>query len=233
MEFDQAPHGATPTMRHAAVLWRFLSSGSRALPASDLIVVCGSYDLRVCDHACELLQRGVAPKMLVTGGHGNWTRHLWQKSEAEQFAARAQSLGIAESQLVLESKASNFAENIAFAKQLCPETRRATFVTKPNSIRRVQQTLPIQWPEIEASVDAPRLAFPHDISNQIGVLGVIDEMVGDLHRLLAYPSQGFQAPLPIADDVLHAWRELIRLGFDHHLLASSTAEIHFLSGQTG
>jgi uncharacterized SAM-binding protein YcdF (DUF218 family) len=208
----------TPTLNHASTLWRFLSQGARALPDSDLIVACGSYDLRVCDHACDLLQQGVAPQMLLTGGTGNWTRHLWQETEAEQFAARARSRGVAESQLLLEPLAGNFAENIAFARKLCPDVRRVTFVTKPNSILRVYQTVPIQWPGIEAAVDAPTLAFPAEISNQIGVLGVIDEMVGDIHRLLEYPARGYQRPLPVPDEVQDAWRALIRLGFDHHLL---------------
>ncbi|MBV8045673.1 MAG: YdcF family protein [Paludibacterium sp.] len=211
----------TPALRHATTLWHFLTRGRGTLAGSDVIVVCGSYDLRVCDHACALLQQGIAPRLLITGGTGNWTRHLWRESEAEVFAARARAQGVADDQLLLEPLAGNFAQNIAYAKALCPTARRATFVTKPNSIRRVQQTLPIQWPELQAAVDAPRLAFPEDVSNQIGVLGLIDEMVGDVHRLLDYPAQGFQTPLPIPDEVQHAWRALIALGFDRHLIPGS------------
>jgi len=207
----------TATLHHATTLWRFLSAGARHRPC-ELIVLCGSYDVRVCDHACALLQASVAPRMLITGGTGNWTRHLWQDSEAEVFAARACSLGIDDTQLLIEPRAGNFAENIAFARALCPNVRSATFVTKPNSIRRVQQTLPIQWPGLEAAVDAPPLVFPDDASKQVGVLGLVDEMVGDLHRLQHYPALGFQAPLAIPAEVLAAWRALIALGFDHHLL---------------
>jgi len=207
----------TPTLRHATTLWRFLSTG-RQHRTCELIVVCGSYDVRVCDYACELLNNGVAPRMLITGGTGNWTHHLWQNSEAHVFAGRARSLGVADEQLLIEPCAGNFAENIAYTRQRCPDTRSATFVTKPNSIRRVQLTLPIQWPHLDATVDAPDLAFPHGISRQIGVLGLIDEMVGDLHRILRYPELGFQVALTVPDEVLFAWRELIRLGFDRHLL---------------
>lgn len=46
----------TPTLQHATVLWDFLGAG-RQHQACELIVVCGSYDLRVCDYACELLKK--------------------------------------------------------------------------------------------------------------------------------------------------------------------------------
>lgn len=208
----------TETIQYARTLWNFLSYGAFCLKDSELIVVCGSYDVRVCDYACELLEKGVAPLMLITGKTGNWTRYLWSKTEAEVFYSRARSNGISDDQLRMESNARNFAENIAFARELFPSVRRATFVTKPNSILRVQHTLPIQWPELCVAVDAPSLAFPDDISNQVGVLGLIDEMVGDLHRLQHYPKLGFQTSLSVPDDVLQAWHELIRQGFDHHLL---------------
>jgi uncharacterized SAM-binding protein YcdF (DUF218 family) len=207
----------TQTLQHARVLWDFLGAG-RTHKRCELIVVCGSYDLRVCDYACELLSKGIAEHLLFTGHTGNWTKHLWDRSEADIFAQRAMALGVRPDQFTLESRATNFAENIAFAKALFPDVRRATFLTKPNSIRRVALTLPVQWPEVEAWVDAPSFSFPDEISNLIGVLGVIDEMVGDVHRIMVYPSLGFQAPQVIPEAVEAAWRYLIEQGFDHHLI---------------
>lgn len=207
----------TPTLQHATVLWDFLGAG-RQHQACELIVVCGSYDLRVCDYACELLKNGVAPHLLFTGNTGNWTKHLWERTEADIFAQRALALGVTADQFTLEPRATNFAENIAFAKALFPQVHRATFLTKPNSIRRVALTLPVQWPELEACVDAPSFAFPGGISNLIGVLGLIDEMVGDVHRIMVYPALGFQAEQVIPDEVQVAWRYLVEQGFDHHLI---------------
>ncbi|WP_263140339.1 YdcF family protein [Pseudomonas sp. RIT-PI-AD] len=207
----------TPTLRHAAVLWDFLSAGRRHA-ACELIVVCGSYDLRVCDYACELLGKGVAPHLLFTGNTGNWTRHLWEEAEADVFARRALALGIRPEQFSLEARATNFAENIAFAKAMFPRVKRATFLTKPNSIRRVALTLPIQWPGLEAYVDAPDYGFPEQISNQVGVLGVIDEMVGDVQRIKLYPQRGFQVKQAIPEEVEAAWEYLVEQGFDHHLI---------------
>jgi uncharacterized SAM-binding protein YcdF (DUF218 family) len=206
----------TAVLRHAGTLWDFLIE-VRCHQPSDLIVACGSYDLRVCDYACDLVKGGVAPRLLVTGGSGNWTRHLWTRTEAAIFAERARSQGLTDEQLVLEERASNFAENIAFARALCPWAQRVTFVTKPNAIRRVYQTVPVQWPGIAAWVDAPLFRFPDEVSNLIGVFGLIEEMVGDVHRHQIYPGLGFQVPLAIPENVLASWRFLIEAGFDRHL----------------
>lgn len=149
----------SPTLQDARLLWDFLGQGRCHVPC-ELLVVCGSYDLRVCDHACELLERGLAERLLFTGNTGHWTRHLWVEPEAELFARHARARGVSDSLIVIEPRATNFAENIAFARELFPDLRRATFVTKPNSIRRVALTLPVRWPGLEGHVDAPDYAFP-------------------------------------------------------------------------
>lgn len=145
-------------------------------------------------------------------------RAIWVEPEAELFARHARARGVSDSLIVIEPRATNFAENIAFARELFPDLRRATFVTKPNSIRRVALTLPVRWPGLEGHVDAPDYAFPDGISNLVGVLGVIDEMVGDLDRIMRYPALGFQVACPIPAQVMDAWERLVARGFDRHLV---------------
>ncbi|RMS50061.1 hypothetical protein ALP65_03039 [Pseudomonas aeruginosa] len=79
-------------------------------------------------------------------------------------------------------------------------------------------TLPVRWPGLEGHVDAPDYAFPDGISNLVGVLGVIDEMVGDLDRIIRYPALGFQVACPIPAQVMDAWERLVARGFDRHLV---------------
>jgi uncharacterized SAM-binding protein YcdF (DUF218 family) len=160
----------------------------------------------------------------MTGGSGNWTRHLWTRTEASIFAERARSQGLTEDQILLEEKASNFAENISFARAMCQQAQRITFLTKPNSIRRVYQTLPVQWPGLSAFVDAPLFRFPWEVSNVVGVFGLIEEMVGDVHRLQVYPELGFQAPIRLSEDLLASWRFLIEAGFNRHLHGQSACK---------
>ncbi|WP_089085526.1 YdcF family protein [Aquitalea magnusonii] len=220
---NHAQDRPTLTLQLAGRLWDFLSAG-RGHQACDVLVVCGSYDLRVMDHAAALLQQGIAPHMLISGNTGNWTRDLWNRPEAEVFAERAQALGVKRQQILLEPQARSFAENLALARAMCPDARRVTFVTKPNSVRRVTQTQPIHWPDIDCAVDAPDFAFPWGVSNMVGVFGLIEEMVGDVHRLLRYPRLGFQQALPIPDEVLDAWQQLIALGYNRHLLRGSALD---------
>jgi uncharacterized SAM-binding protein YcdF (DUF218 family) len=204
---------------HAARLWTYLSS-MRTREPSDAVVVCCSYDLRVCDHACELIEQGLAPRLVLTGRTGNWTRHLWNVPEAHIFAERALANGIEASKIHVEDQATNFGENIAFVRRLMPQLRRVTFVTKPNSVLRVVLTAPVQWPEITAFVDSPSFEFPQDVSNVIGVFGVIHEMVGDIDRVIRYPARGFQLPHPVPPAILESRDVLIAEGFGHHLLAN-------------
>jgi hypothetical protein len=85
---------------------------------------------------------------------------------------------------------------------------------------RVALTVPVQWPGITAYVDAPAWKFPEDVSNIMGVFGVMHEMVGDLDRIQQYPARGFQVPHGIPPPVLESWRALIAAGFGRHLLTS-------------
>jgi uncharacterized SAM-binding protein YcdF (DUF218 family) len=207
----------TTALEHAARLWAFMSS-ARARGPCDAIVVCCSYDLRVCDYACDLLEQGLAPRLILTGKSGNWTRHLWHEPEARVFLSRALANGVDASRIHLEDQATNFGENIAFVRALFPELRRVTFVTKPNSVLRVALTVPIQWPAVTAFVDSPPFSFPQDVSNVIGVFGVIHELVGDIDRIVRYPARGFQVDHRLPQEVLESWSRLVQEGFTHHLL---------------
>jgi len=212
-------HAQTITV--AQQLWDYLSA-ERCHAISDAVVVCCSYDLRVCDYACNLIQRGVAPLLIFSGNTGNWTRHLWSIPEAHVFRERALANGLAADAMLIEEQATNFGENIAFVRRLAPRLQRVTFVTKPNSILRVRLTIPVQWPGVTAFVDAPPLHFPEDVSNVVGILGAIDEMVGDVDRILKYPARGYQAPHELPGKILQAWQSLKQAGFNNHLLPSSS-----------
>jgi uncharacterized SAM-binding protein YcdF (DUF218 family) len=208
------------TISHAQRLWAYMCS-PRAHGDADAIVVCCSYDLRVCDYACELIRSGVAPRLVVTGGLGNWTRHLWSFPEAHVFSHRALANGLDPGCILMEDRATNFGENIAFTRELLPEAQRIVFVTKPNAVLRVSLIIPVQWPEITAFVDSPELAFPEDVSNMIGVIGVIHEMVGDIDRIMKYPDKGFQIPHQLPPSIMESWNALVGEGFNRHLVTGS------------
>ena len=47
------------TIDQAAILWSYMASFRSAAPC-DAVVVCCSYDLRVCDFACDLINSGLS-----------------------------------------------------------------------------------------------------------------------------------------------------------------------------
>jgi uncharacterized SAM-binding protein YcdF (DUF218 family) len=207
----------TTALEHAKTLWTYLSA-TAARAAAEAVVVCCSYDLRVCDYACDLLKQGLAPRLVLSGKTGNWTRFLWSEAEAHVFKERALANGIEPDRIHVEDRSTNFGENIAFVRALLPQLRRVIFVTKPNSILRVALTVPVQWPGITAYVDAPPWRFPEDVSNVIGVFGVMHEMVGDVDRIRQYPARGFQVFHDLPATVLESWQALVDAGFARHLL---------------
>ena len=208
----------TPTMHHAGVLWRYLTACG-AHHADGLLVVCGSYDLRVCDHACDLFRHGCYERLLITGRTGNWTNQIWTETEAQVFAARARANGISTATMILEEEATNFAENIRYARRLVPDVQRVTFVTKLNSVRRVLATAPLQWPGADVRAAGPQIAFPDGVSNIVGVFGLIEEMVGDIDRMIRYPALGYQIETQVPNAVRASSAYLAGQGFDRHLVA--------------
>ena len=138
------------TLEKAGVIWSYMSA-AKSLEKSDAVVVCCSYDLRVCDHACELIDSGYSDTLVLSGKAGNWTRHIWSETEAQIFYERAISNGIDEGKIFLEPEATNFGENITFSRAIIPDAKTVTFVTKPNSLLRVKLTAEANWPECVGS----------------------------------------------------------------------------------
>lgn len=207
----------TETLIKATEIWDYMSS-LRSQTKSDAVVICCSYDLRVCDHACELVKEGISDTLIISGKYGNWTRHIWDKPEAEVFFERAIKNGIDKSQILMELQATNFGENISYSRALVPKAKTITFVSKPNSLLRVKLTAEAQWPEINAIVSSPDIKFPSEVSNIIGVWGAINEMVGDIERIQKYPDLGFQTPHQIPENIMQNWIYLIKQGFTCHLM---------------
>lgn len=225
----------TETMRQAAVLWAYMSSfasdesagyegaGYKAAgyERTDAVVVCCSYDLRVCDHASQLLLDGVSQTLVLSGLTGNWTRHIWSQAEALVFRERALSNGVPDSKIVLEDRATNFGENVRFSKALLSDAESVIFVSKPSAMLRLMLTVTAQWPDVRAFVTCPQIRFPEEVSSIVGVLGVIDEMVGDIERVQKYPDLGYQKPHELPAPVLAAYEHLVNAGFVHHLTSGA------------
>ena len=204
-------------LTHANRIWNYFKS-FHSLGAADAIVVCCSYDLRIGNYACELLKQGYAGQLVFSGRNGLWTRQLWRQSEASVFHERAIANNADKEKILIEDQAGNIGENIRLSRRLLPDAKKVLFVTKPNTLLRVKLSVPVQWPDIDFYTAAPDFSFPSDVSQIVGILGVIHEMVGDVERIRQYPALGYQVEHLLPEEIIQSWRYLKFAGFTHHSL---------------
>lgn len=210
--------------RAAEILWDYAHVGHQ-LETADMIFVMGSHDLRVAEHAADLFHRGLAPRVVVSGGLGRLTTTMWTRPEAEMFAEVLRQRGVPESALLLETRATNTGENIRFTRQLLAErglaVRSAIAVQKPYMERRAFAALRQQWPDLAILVSSPPGDFGGYLTPAIRADEVIHIMVGDFQRVMEYPRLGFAIPQEIPANAFRAYELLVRAGYTDHLLPNT------------
>jgi uncharacterized SAM-binding protein YcdF (DUF218 family) len=204
----------------ARTLWDYMLLGHELVP-SDLILVLGSNDVRVAEHAAGLFVRGLAPLMVCSGNVGRLTATRFSRSEAETFADVAVAKGVPRDAILLERRATNSGENLAFTRELLEaravHPRRIILVQKPYMERRAYATFLRQWPGPEARVTSPPIPFDGYFTPDLPRELVINVLVGDVQRMTVYAERGFQVPQPMPDDVRAAFSELVARGYTSHL----------------
>lgn len=189
------------------------------------MVLC-SHDLRVAERGAEVFLHGWAPLLICSGGLGAITRQFWTEPEADMFAAKAIERGVPRERIVIENRSTNTGENVLFTKRLLAERGLdpASFilVQKPYMERRAYATFRKVWPEKSLVVTSPQTSldeYLREYTNAaLSVDDVISIMVGDLQRIRLYPSRGFQIEQDIPNHVWQAYEELVKAGYDRHLL---------------
>jgi uncharacterized SAM-binding protein YcdF (DUF218 family) len=101
-----------------------------------------------CAAAFALWQRGMFPKLLISGGAtGGQAR-----TEAEVIAEQLLGLGVPQEALILEAEATNTGENVILSRRLAEETlgensiESLLVIGKVCSMRRYLMTLERHWP---------------------------------------------------------------------------------------
>jgi len=210
----------SPSLRSAVLLlWDFHRLEHQLTP-SDVILVFGSNDLRVAEHAADLYKAGLAPRILFSGARGRMTRD-WPETEATAMARVAMAQGVSAGDILIEDRATNTGENIRFsgellaARGLAPAT--AIVVQKPYMERRTHAALEVQWPELSCRVSSPPLGFDDYCTEDLPPQLVIEAMTGDFQRILEYPALGFASVQAVPPEVLTAFHELVDGGFGARL----------------
>src|ERR1043166_2404054 len=210
----------------AEKLWNYHRLNHRLEPADAILVLC-SHDKKVAERGAQLFLEGWAPLLIFSGGLGAITSRMWNEPEAEQFAEFAFTMGVPKEKILVENKSTNTGENISFTRQLL-ETKQIApqnfiLVQKPYMERRSFATFRKVWPEKKVLVTSPQVSFDEYladyVNNELSSDDVVSIMVGDLQRINLYAEKGFQIPQEIPDEVWSAYEELVRAGFDRHLIA--------------
>ena len=219
-------------LRCAEEIWNYMSMGRKRVevPRADLALVLGSHDLRVAEWAVRLYERRLVRLLLFSGGLGHLTRGVFEKSEADLFADVARRAGVDEADILVENRSTNTGENVRFSYEKLKasgiEYHSIILVQKPYMERRTYATFCRQWPgdvdELRFFVTSPPISFMEYPNDAVGSLrDVTSIMVGDLQRIMVYPSKGFQIPQEVPPSVQRAYEHLIKAGFTKHLISEN------------
>jgi hypothetical protein len=206
-------------------IWNYHQLHQEISHADAILVLC-SHDTIVAERGAQLFLDGWAPLLIFSGGLGAITKHFWSEPEANQFAEIAVSLGVPRERILIENRSTNTGENVLFTRRLLAERhldpRTFIVVQKPYMERRSYATFKKVWPEKEIIVTSPRLSldeylerYSHETLSKEDVISI---MIGDLQRIHLYPRKGFQIHQDIPADVWHAYDELVKAGYDKHLI---------------
>ncbi|MDF2986441.1 MAG: YdcF family protein [Eubacterium sp.] len=205
----------------AKMLWDYHHMNHK-LEKADCIIVLGSHDTRVAERGAEVFLQGYAPAIVFSGYLGALTLGSWERPEAEVFAEIAMKKGVPQEKMLIENKSTNTGENFLFTKQLLFKSgispQKIIAVQKPYMERRTFATSRKVWPEVDVLVTSPEYSFEAYPNDEITLDKVIDIMVGDLQRILAYPSLGYQIPQAVPGDVLEAYKFLVSAGYTSRLI---------------
>lgn len=203
----------------ANCLWSYHRLG-HVLEPSDIILVFGSSDLRVAEHAAGLWKAGYAPRVLFSGARGRMTGG-WAETEAAAMAKVAMAAGVPEECILREEMATNTGENIRFTRELLLSReiphQTAIVVQKPYMERRTFAALEMQWPELKCRTSSAAVGFEDYCSEDLPPELVISAMTGDFQRILDYPALGFASVQEVGEAEMEAYRILVKAGYDSQL----------------
>ena len=216
------PRPMQDTLADAKLIYEFLSSHEKQDAHADILLIPGSHDLRVADHAARLFLQGRADWLVCSGGYGKITDGTFDKPEAVLFMERCVQQGVDESKVIPEPEATNTGENFTFSRRalaqrgIVPAT--GLIVCKPYMAVRALATAQKQWPQVKWMVDAAPIAFEHYATPDTPLEQLVELMVGDLQRLQVYADKGFQTPVSVPQPVWQAWERLANDGYDRFVI---------------
>jgi uncharacterized SAM-binding protein YcdF (DUF218 family) len=221
----------TPNVKAAVeTLWRYNRLRQR-VSGADLLIVLGTNDIGVADHAADIALRYRFKHIVCAGGIAHKDTIL-ASPFGKMLAKRMEERGVTQ-KIFCESASENTGDNFRFTHQflanafnrhantktVAARIKTGVIATRPPMERRALATAQRQWPDPVAwRVTSNGQGFD-TYSAEFGAKGImsVDEMihclVGDTYRLLAYVDYGFVRQQHMPKDVFTALKHLIHQGY--------------------
>jgi len=182
----------------------------------------GSHDLGVAAYAAKLYHLGLCPLIVFSGANSPTTAARFPRGEAVHYRDYAVELGVPAPAIIVEPRATNTGENIAFARQalqasgVVPDS--VLLISKPYMERRAFATCRQAWPEAQVTCASEPLSLSEYVAEIGSAKLVIDMLVGDLQRIIEYPARGYAIAQDVPASVDAAYQRLLAAGYDSRLL---------------
>lgn len=205
-----------------ACLHAYLAMPEAEAPAHvDAMIVLGSKYTDVPRYAGELCARYRYPVVVFSGKRGRATATL-PSTEAELYEQIARPFLPSETRVFLEPESTNTGENVRFSMRLLAvrgiACRSLVSVQNATMTRRALTTFAQQFPDLAVVSLSPGRPYDDYLATPAAARSFLDDLVGNLQRMLIYPGLGLQAEEPVPEPVLEAYRLLLSRGFDRQRL---------------
>ncbi|WP_030548484.1 YdcF family protein [Streptomyces albus] len=207
--------------QRAELLWDYHQMRHEVRPV-DAAIGLGSHDIGVPAYCARLYHAGLFPALVFTGGRNATAPERFPRGEAVHFRERAVELGVPDEAILVEPKARNTGQNITYSREALADAgitvKSAMLISVPYMERRAFATARKLWPEAEVICASAPLGFDDYLKSIGDEKLVIDQLVGDLQRVMEYPRLGFAIEQEVPEDVRAAFESLVRDGFTGRLI---------------
>ncbi|MFF1908262.1 YdcF family protein [Kitasatospora sp. NPDC058218] len=205
----------------AKLLWDYHQLHHTIRPCS-VIIGLGSHDLGVATHSAQLYFEKMAPLIVFSGANSPTTVKRFPRGEAVHYAEHAVSLGVPRSSILLETHATNTAENFRLSREVLQAAGASVtsilLVSKPYEQRRSLATAMKTWPEVDVVCTSEPVTLSEYVDRIGSVKTVVDMLVGTLQRLVEYPKKGFIIDQEVPAEAIGAYERLRDSGFDSRVI---------------
>ena len=176
----------------------------------------------VATYTAELYHQGMFPKIVFTGANAPTTVERFPRGEAVHYREHALELGIPDSAILVEPRATNTGENIDFTRAIVEtshlDVRSIMLISRPYQQRRAYAMCRIRWSDIDVICASQNCLLDNYIAGIGDADQVVNMLVGDTQRVWTYAENGWALEQDVPDKVHAAYDRLVKSGFDRRVL---------------